>query len=149
MSDCRITQRVFEYPPKRGTYNVVWLLHGCWAMSTFSHVGSRSSSVCVCVCVCVGMCVCVGGGGGYVCVCYVCVDGMNLKYALRWHIHISVHSVLKHTLTRILKPFEDSEPTGLKVDIAGCCHVKLLTSRRTFCARHTTLHVFVLSQKRD
>ena len=28
-----------------------------------------------------------------VCVC-VCVDGMNLKYALRWHIHISVHSVL-------------------------------------------------------
>ena len=67
-------------------------------------------------CVCVRVCVCV-------CVC-VCVDGMNLKYALRWHIHISVHSVLyasvmhKHSHTRILKPFEDSEQTGLKVDIA-------------------------------
>ena len=24
----------------------------------------------------------------------VCVDGMNLTYALRWHIHISVHFVL-------------------------------------------------------
>ena len=55
-----------------------------------------------------------------VCVC-VCVDGMNLKYALRWHIRTSVLSVLCHTSytrTHILKPFEDSEPTGLKVDIA-------------------------------
>ena len=25
----------------------------------------------------------------------VCVYGMNLKYALCWHIHISVHSVLR------------------------------------------------------
>ena len=72
-------------------------------MSTFSPVGSRSSD------------------GMRVCVC-VCVDGMNLKYALPWHIHISVHSihasaVHKHMHTRILKPFEDSEPTGLIVDI--------------------------------
>ena len=48
---------------------------------------------------------------------------MNLKYMpVRWHIHISVNSVLyasaihKHTHTRILKPFEDSEPTGLKAE---------------------------------
>ena len=38
---------------------------------------------------------------------------MNLT--LRWHIHVSVHSVLyTSTHTRILKPFEDSEPTGLR-----------------------------------
>ena len=55
------------------------------------------------------MCVCGG-------VC-VCVDRMNLKYALRWHIHISVPSI--HTHTHILKPFADSEPLGLKVDIVG------------------------------
>ena len=63
----------------------VWLsgrVRGLWlkglgfrATSTFSPVGSRSSN------------------GMRMCVC-VCVDGMNLKYALRWHIHISVHSVL-------------------------------------------------------
>ena len=80
--------------------------------------------VCVCVCVraCVRPCVraCVRA---CVRVC-VCVDGMNLKYALRWQIHISVPSVLcqcytqAHAHTHILKPFEDSEPTGLKVDIA-------------------------------
>ena len=45
----------------------------------------------------------------------VCVDRMNLKYALRRHIHI--YQFISYT--RILKPFEDSEPTGLKVDIAG------------------------------
>ena len=42
-------------------------------MSTFSLVGSRSPN---------GMRMCV------------CVDGMNLKYALLWHIHRSVYSVL-------------------------------------------------------
>ena len=55
------------------------------------------------------------------CVC-VCVDGMNLKYALRWHIHvyrfIPCYASAIHKHTRILKPFEDSEPTGLKVDTA-------------------------------
>ena len=63
-----------------------------------------------------------------VCVC-VCVDGMNVKHALRGHIHVSVHSVLcqchKHTHTRILKPFEDNQPTGLKVDIAEACSILL------------------------
>ena len=57
---------------------------------------------CVCVCVCV--CVC---GWNELEVC------TTLAY-----IYISVHSVHKHTHTCILKPFEDSEPTGLKVDIA-------------------------------
>ena len=67
-----------------------------WAMSTFGPVGSLSSNgVCVCVCV---------------------VDGMNLKYALRWHIHI--YQFIPYT--RILKPFQDSGPTGLKVDITCC-----------------------------
>ena len=85
-------------------------------MSTFSLVGSRSPN---------GMRMCV------------CVDGMNLKYALLWHIHRSVYSVLcqyynlytqahahtPQTISALLevKPFEDSEPTGLKVDIADGC----------------------------
>ena len=56
----------------------------------------------------------------YVC---VCVDGMNLKYTLCWHIHIWVHSIYAnaiylHMHIRILKPFENNEPTGLKVDVA-------------------------------
>ena len=51
-----------------------------------------------------------------VCVCVCVVDGMNLKYALRWHIHI--YQFIPYT--RILKPFQDSEPTGLKVDITCC-----------------------------
>ena len=44
----------------------------------------------------------------------------------------SVHSILcqyyihKYTHTHILKPFEDSEPTGLKVDIASSCFWHLL-----------------------
>ena len=79
--------------------------------------------VCACVCACVRAWVCVGG---WVCVracvrACVRVDGMNLKYALRWHIHISVHSVLcqydTHTHASSNHYFEDSEPTGLKVDI--------------------------------
>ena len=72
--------------------------------------------ICVCVCVCVRErereSVCES-------VC-VCVDGMNLKYPLRWHIHISSFCTMPmlYTSTRILKPFEDIELTGLKVDIA-------------------------------
>ena len=62
--------------------------------------------VCVCVCVCVSVSVSVS----------VCVDGMKLKYAARWHIHISVHSVLCqciHVSTHILKAIEDSEPAKI------------------------------------
>ena len=58
------------------------------------------------------------------CAC-VCVCGWNeLEVCTTLaYIHVSVHSVLcqcvrKLTRTRILKPFEDSEPMGLKVDIA-------------------------------
>ena len=57
----------------------------------------------------------------------VCVNGMSLKYAARWDIHISVRSVPCHFFasaitqahTHMLKSFEDSEPMGLKVGIAG------------------------------
>ena len=69
------------------------------------------------------MCVCV-------CVC-VCVDGMNLKYALGWPVHVSVHSVLCqciHKHTHILKRFEDSKPTGPKVDIAEIDLVRLTSA---------------------
>ena len=34
----------------------------------------------------------------------VFVDGMNLKYALPWHIHISVHSVLCQCYTQAYAP---------------------------------------------
>ena len=83
-------------------------------MSTFSPVGSQYGYENVSVCV---MLVCVV----HVCAC-VCVDRMNLKYTLHWHIHISLHSILCQYYTRthkhILKSFEDSKLTGLKVDIA-------------------------------
>ena len=48
----------------------------------------------------------------------LCVDGMNLKYA--HHIHISSFLTMPvlYTSTRILKPFEDIELTGLNMDIA-------------------------------
>ena len=50
------------------------------------------------------------------CVC-VCVSGMNLKYALQFILYYA-SAVHKHTHTYTLKPFQDSEPTGLKVNIA-------------------------------
>ena len=100
------------------------------AMSTFSPMGLRSSngmgmcvSVCVSVracmqtrvCVCVPQCVCM-------CECALaCVCGRNELnvYTMLAYPRISSFCVIhKHTHTRILKPFEDSEPTGLKVDIA-------------------------------
>ena len=80
-------------------------------MSTFSPVGSRSSngmSECVCVCVCMSVCVCVCGRNEL----EVCT---TLAYP-----HISSFRTMPHKLhTHTLKPFEDSEPTGLKVDIAA------------------------------
>ena len=70
----------------------------------------------------------------YVCVCVcmcVCVVRMKLKYALHWHnIYLYLHficsfdavsnsmQVYVHTNTHILRPSEDSELTGLKVDTA-------------------------------
>ena len=41
-------------------------------------------------------------------------DGISTYHFIPHH----ACATQKHTLTRILKPFEDSEPTGLKVDIA-------------------------------
>ena len=74
-------------------------------MSTFSPVGSPSSN------------------GMRMCVC-VCVDGWNefevssmLAYPHQFILYYT-SAIHKHTHTCILKPFEDSEPTGLKVDIA-------------------------------
>ena len=86
------------------------------ALSTFSPVCMRVR-VCVCVRACVRACVCACV---HACAC-VRVDGMNLRYTLCWHIHISVHSVLcqydTHTHATSNHYSDDSEPTGLRVDI--------------------------------
>ena len=74
-------------------------------------------SVFLLVCLLVDVCVCV-------CVC-VCVRERECVCVCRrwWHIHIYQFipyyaSVYTQTHTRILKPFEDREPTGPKVDNA-------------------------------
>ena len=48
------------------------------------------------------------------------MDGMNWKLATLAYQLIAYYAsaMHKHTHTRILKPFEVSEPTGLKVSIA-------------------------------
>ena len=65
--------------------------------------------LCVCVCVCKHACVCV----------CVCVEGIELNvYTTMAYPRISsFRATHKHAHTRILKPFEDSERMGLKVDI--------------------------------
>ena len=74
-------------------------------VSTFSPVGSRSSNgmrMCVCVCVWTAYRQCpllAPSVRGLQMVC-VRVDGMNLKYALRWHFHISLPSVLCQCYTQ-------------------------------------------------
>ena len=78
------------------------------------------------VCVCATVCVCVCGR-----------NELNV-YARLAYPHISsFHAIHKHTHTRILKPFEDSEPTGLKVDIANMSvdmrrRVLFIMSKQTF-----------------
>ena len=69
--------------------------------------------VCVCVCVraCVRACVCVRGRNEL----EVCTSLVYPRISSFRTIAVYKH---KHTYTRILKPFEDNEPTGLKVDIA-------------------------------
>ena len=49
-------------------------------------------------------------------------DGISTRQFIPYH----ASAIHKRTHTRILKPFEDSEPTGLKVDIplnavVKCC----------------------------
>ena len=108
------------------------------AMSTFSPISSvlkwyENAYVCVCVC--------------------VCVDRMNLKYALHWYIHISVHSILYQCYTQahkhILRPFEDSEPMGRKVDSAKL-PVSYVPCPKATCRqpdRHTVIHTFACHEK--
>ena len=57
----------------------------------------------------------------------VCVDGMTVYIMLAYSRISSFHAIHKHTHTRILKPFEDSEPTGLTVDTAGTTNNKHLS----------------------
>ena len=57
-----------------------------WVWVCVSVSVSVSVSVCACVCACVRVC--------------MCVHGMNLKYTLRWHINISLHSVLCQCYTQ-------------------------------------------------
>ena len=68
------------------------------------------------------------------CVC-VCVCGRNepevctmLAYPHMSSFHVMPVLTHKHTHTRILKPFDDSEPTGLKVDIADLLCLPLLVT---------------------
>ena len=81
------------------------------AMSTISHVGSRSSNG-------MRMCVCVCGRNEL----EVCI---TLAYP-----HISSFRTMPvlYTSTHILKPFEDRELTGLTVDIAKRMDVVYLPS---------------------
>ena len=46
------------------------------------------------------------------------VDGMNVYTTLAYPPISSFRTIHKHAHTHILKPFKDSELTGLKVDIA-------------------------------
>ena len=62
-------------------------------------------SMCVCVCVCVCMHVCER-------------DELNVYTMLAYPRISSFCAIHKQVRTRILKQFEDSELTGLKVDIA-------------------------------
>ena len=74
-----------------------------------------SVTVCVCVCVCDSVCV-----PKHMCVC-VCVCGrneLNVYTTMAYPCISSFRAIHKHTHTHILKPYEDSEPTGLKVDTA-------------------------------
>ena len=77
-------------------------------MSTFSPVGSWSSNgmrISVCVCVC---------GRNELDV----LTTLAYSHVICQFIPYYASAIHKHTHTLILKPSEDSEPTGLKVDIA-------------------------------
>ena len=80
-------------------------MHIKWAMSTFSPIGLQFSN---------GMRMCVSQ--------CVCVYRMNLTYIYTTQAYPRISSFrampVLYTSTRILKPSEDSELMGLKVDIA-------------------------------
>ena len=84
--------------------------------------------MCACVRACLRVCVCVCVRVCGVCAC-MCVHMLAQNELQRIcttlaYPHISVHAIQcqsykqVHIHTHILKPFEDSEPTGLKVDTA-------------------------------
>ena len=96
---------------KTVAYVLFWVWHTLGvcssAMSTFSPLSSWSSSgmkMCVCVCVC---------GWNELEVCTT----LALPHINSFRT-MPVLYTSPRTHTHILKPFEDSEPTGLKVDIA-------------------------------
>ena len=80
--------------------------------------------MCVRACVCVHVCVCVRACVR-ACVWIEQVRSMHYvgisTYQLISYYASAIH---KHTHTRTLKPFEDSEPTGLKVNTAQLPHNK-------------------------
>ena len=70
-------------------------------------------NACVCVRACVRACVCV-------CVRNELEVCTTLAYSHNYEfIPYYASAIHTHTHARILKPFEDREPTGLQVDIAG------------------------------
>ena len=119
--------------------------------------------VCVCVCACVRACVraCVWVSErerererenvrscvrARVCTEWTC----GMWYALRWHISTyqfipcNASAINKLTHTRILKHFDDSEPTGLKVDIAGLLIMDIALSSCS-CGLHVSFTYGVIS----
>ena len=78
------------------------------------------------------------------CVC-VCVDKVNLKYALRWHISsfriIPVYRH-KHTYTHIHIPFQDSETDGTKSGHCHLAHIRSKPSSQT--SAHQPAQIFLL-----
>ena len=72
--------------------------------------------MCECMCVCVCVCVRVCGR-----------NELNVYTTLAYPRISSFRTIYKHAHTRILKPFEDSELTGLKVDIAASSVLFLLS----------------------
>ena len=96
-------------------------------MSTFSPVGLQSSDgmrMCVCACACVRVC-------GW--------NELNVYTTLAYPCISSFRTIHKHVHTRILKPFEDSKLTGLKVDIAApsCKNLECLRDTRLLISSHT------------
>ena len=70
-----------------------------------------SVRVCLCVCVCVCVCVCAHA--------HVCGWNELNVYAGISAYQFILYYTQARTHTRILKPYEDSKLTGVKVNIAG------------------------------
>ena len=107
------------------------ILTSDWFLLSWSSNGMRK---CVRVCVHVRVCVCV-----HVCVCACVCMWMEWTWSMHY-VGISTYqftlyyacAIHKHTHTHILKPFEDSEPTGLKVDTAKCTSLPPTLMQKSF-----------------